>query len=139
MGPEGCRAGTKRISNLIHGEKWEADLICDHFWQAGIQRVETLRTQGQRPFVIWDESVLEKPESLQAEGLCAVRSTKAVRLKRIVGGKGRPTLAHMRWWTTRGEQKSQKRIDERAVLTEIDRIWGKEVLHVWDRGFAGNP
>jgi len=128
LGPEGCRAGTKRISNLIHSEKWEADLIEDHFWQAGTQRVEALRTQGQRPLVIWDESVLEKPESLRAEGLCAVRSTKAVRLKRIklgyfnppggrpvfvpgfhwlkilvLGWKSKPTLTHMRWWTTRGE------------------------------------
>jgi hypothetical protein len=108
--------------------------------------------------------VLEKPESLQAEGLCAVRSTKAVRLKRIkpgyfnppggrpifvpgfhwlqvlvVGQKGSPTVVHMRWWTTRGEQKSQKRTEEKAVLAQIDALWGKEVLHIWDRGFAGNP
>lgn len=163
----GCgtsRAGTKRISNLVHSERWKANLIEDYFWQAGTQRVEELWAQGQRPLVIWDESVLEKPESLQAEGLCAVRSTKAARLKRIkpgyfnppggrpvfvpgfhwlkilvVGWKGKPTLAHMRWWTTRGEQKSQKRAEESAVLTEIDHLWGKEVLHVWDRGFAGAP
>ena len=107
---------------------------------------------------------MEKPESLRAEGLCAVRSTKAVRLKRIkpgfynppggrpifvpgfhwlkvlvVGQKGSPTLAHMRWWTTRGEQASQTRSEEQIVLDHIDRIWGKEVLHIWDRGFAGNP
>jgi hypothetical protein len=56
-----------------------------------------------------------------------------------VGWKGKPILAHMRWWTTRGEQKSQKRIEEAAVLAEIDQLWGKEVLHVWDRGFAGHP
>jgi len=126
--------------------------------------VEALWAQRQRPLIIWDESVLEKSESLQAEGLCAVRSTKAVRRKRIkpgdfnppggrpvfvpgfhwlkilvVGWKGKPTLAHMRWWTTRGEQKSQKRAVEGAILARIDQVWGKEVLHVWDRGFAGNP
>jgi len=164
LGAEQSRAGTKRISRLVHSERWEAKLIEEYFWQAGTQQVEDLRAQGQRALVIWDESVLEKPESLQAEGLCAVRSTKAVRLKRIkpgffnppggrpifvpgfhwlkilvVGWKGKPTLAHMRWWTTRGEQKSQKRTEEAAVLTDIDQIWGKEVLHVWDRGFAGNP
>jgi len=27
LGPERCRAGTKRISNLLHSEKWEAKLI----------------------------------------------------------------------------------------------------------------
>lgn len=164
LGAEHSRAGTKRISNLVHSEKWEAGVLEDYFWQAGMQRVEELWAQGERPLVIWDESVLEKPESLQAEGLCAVRSTNAVRLKRIkpgffnppggppifvpgfhwlkilvVGPKGSPTLAHMRWWTTRGEQASQKRTEESEVLAHIDGLWGKEVLHVWDRGFAGNP
>src|SRR5919106_1974914 len=164
LGAEHGRAGTKRISNLVHSERWEAGLIEDYFWQAGIQRVEELWAQGERPLVIWDESVLEKPESLQAEGLCAVRSTKAVRLKRIkpgffnppggrpifvpgfhwlqilvVGRKGSPTLAHMRWWTTRGQPASQKRTEESEALAYIDGIWGKQVLHIWDRGFAGNP
>jgi hypothetical protein len=164
LGAEHGRAGTKRISNLVHSERWEAGVIEDYFWQAGNQRVEELWGQGERPLVIWDESVLEKPESLQAEGLCAVRSSKAVRLKRIkpgffnppggrpvfvpgfhwlkilvLGQKGNPTLAHMRWWTTRGEQASQKRTEESMALSHIDGLWGKEVLHVWDRGFAGNP
>jgi hypothetical protein len=164
LGAEHCRAGTKRISNLVHNERWEARLIEDYFWQAGTQRVEELWGQGERPLVIWDESVLEKSESLQAKGLCAVRSTKAMRLKRIkpgffnppggrpifvpgfhwlkilvVGQKGSPTLAHMRWWSTRGAQASQKRTEEREVLAHIDGLWGKEVLHIWDRGFAGNP
>ena len=164
LGAETGRAGTKRISNLVHSENWEAELIEDYFWQAGTQQVKELSGEGQRPLVIWDESVLEKSESLQAEGLCAVRSTKAVRLKRIkpgyfnppggrpvfvpgfhwlkilvVGLTGKPTLAHMRWWTTRGEQKSHKRVEEGVVLARIDQLWGKEVLHIWDRGFAGNP
>jgi hypothetical protein len=164
LSPEQCQAGTKRISNLVHSERWEAGMIEAFLWQQGTQHVEAIWKQGERPLVIWDESVLEKPESLQAEGLCAVRSSKAVRLKRIkpgffnppggrpifvpgfhwlqvlvVGHKGSPTLAHLRWWTTRGEQASQKRIEENAVLAQIDKLWGKEVLHIWDRGFAGNP
>jgi hypothetical protein len=122
LGAEHCRAGTKRISNLVHHEKWEAGIIEDYFWQAGTQRVEELWEQGERPLVIWDESVLEKPESLQAEGLCAVRSSKAVRIKHIkpgffnppggrpvfvpgfhwlkilvVGRKAGSILAHMHW------------------------------------------
>ncbi len=164
LGAEHGRAGSKRISNLIQSEKWNADLIEDFLWQQGTQRVEEIWMQPERPLIIWDESVLEKPESLQAEGLCAVRSSKAVRLKRIkpgffnppggrpifvpgfhwlkilvVGRKGSPTLAHMRWWTTRGEQQSQKRTEESEVLAHIDGLWGKEVLHIWDRGFAGTP
>src|SRR5512147_350410 len=164
LGAEQGRAGTKRINNLIHSQKWEASLIEDFLWEAGTQRVEEIWAQGERPLIIWDESVLEKPESLQAERLCAVRSSKAVRLKRIkpgffnppggrpifvpgfhwlkilvVGHQGAPTLAHMRWWTTRGEQTSQKRTEESLALSQIDGLWGKEVLHIWDRGFAGNP
>lgn len=164
LGAEHCRAGTKRISNLVHSERWQAGQIEEFLWHVGSERVEALWTQQERPLVIWDESVLEKPESLQAEGLCAVRSSKALRLKRIkpgffnppggrpicvpgfhwlkilvVGHKQAPTLAHMRWWTTRGEPASQKRTEECAVLAHIDQLWGKEVLHIWDRGFAGNP
>ena len=164
LGAEHCRAGTKRISSLVHSARWDGEVIEDFLWQTGTQGVEELWAQGERPLIIWDESVLEKPESLQAEGLCAVRSSKAVRLKRIkpgffnppggrpifvpgfhwlkilvVGRKGTPTLAHMRWWTTRGAQASQKRTEESEVLTHIDQLWGKDVLHIWDRGFAGNP
>ena len=164
LGAEHCQAGTKRISNLVHNAKWNGKVIEDFLWEAGTQRVEELWAQGERPLVIWDESVLEKPESLQAERLCAVRSSKAVRLKRIkpgffnppggrpvfvpgfhwlkilvVGYKGNATLVHMRWWTTRGEQASQKRTEESLALSQIDGLWGKEVLHIWDRGFAGNP
>ena len=162
--PEHCQAGTKRISNLLHSEKWEAREIEEYLWWRGTQRVEKLWGEGERALVIWDESVLEKPESLEADGLCAVRSSKARRLKRIkpgyynppggppifvpgfhwlqvlvLGHKGPPTLAHLRWWSTRGEAASQARTEEAQIFDHIDQIWGKDVLHVWDRGFAGNP
>ena len=164
LGPEHCQAGTKRISNLLHSQKWAAARIEESLWQRGTEKVKALWAEGERALVIWDESVLEKPESLQAERLCAVRSSKARRLKRIkpgyynppggrpifvpgfhwlqvlvLGHKGPPTLAHLRWWTTRGEAASQVRAEEAQIFDHIDQIWGKEVLHVWDRGFAGNP
>jgi len=162
--PEQCQAGTKRISNLLHSQKWAAEQIEEFLWQQGTQRVEELWGQGDRPLVIWDESVVEKSESLATEGLCAVRSVKAGRLKRIkpgyynppggrpifvpgfhwlqvlvLGHKGPPTLAHLHWWTTRGEAASQARTEEAKIFDQIDQLWGKEVLHIWDRGFAGNP
>lgn len=164
LGPERCCAGTKRISNLIHSDKWAGKLISRYLWQQGMERVREIQAQNELPLIVWDESVLEKPESLKAERLCAVRSSKAVRLKRIkpgffnppggrpifvpgfnwlqvlvIGRKGPPTLAHFRWWTTRGDHKSAKRKKEIRVLRKIDALWGKQVLHVWDRGFAGNP
>jgi hypothetical protein len=164
LGPERCRAGTKRISNLLHSEKWKSKLISRDLWQRGTEQVDELQAEGETPLVLWDESVLEKPESLKAERLCAVRSSKSQRLKRIkpgyfnppggrpvfvpgfnwlqilvIGRQGPPTLAHVRWWTTRGEHKSTKREKEARVLEKIDALWGKEVIHIWDRGFAGRP
>lgn len=164
LGAEHCCAGTKRLSNLLHSEKWKAGLLSCFLWRGGTERMKALQAKGETPLVIWDESVLEKAESLKAERLCAVRSSKAQRLKRIkpgyfnppggrpvfvpgfnwlqvlvIGKKGAPTLAHFRWWTTRGEYTSSKRKKEHAVLRKIDRLWGKELIHIWDRGFAGNP
>jgi len=53
--------------------------------------------------------------------------------------KGPPTLAHMRWWSIRGERASDRRSQEQEVLVEVTRRWGApHVLHVWDRGFASN-
>ncbi len=57
-----------------------------YLWLQADERVTELSQSGQAALAIWDESVLEKPESLYLEGLCAVRSSKAVRLKRIKPG-----------------------------------------------------
>jgi hypothetical protein len=101
---------------------------------------------------------------LKPERLCAVRSVKARRLKRIKAGyynppggrpvfvpgfhwfqvvvtglKGAPSLAHFHWWTTRGEAASKMRDEEGAVLVHLAERWGSQVIHVWDRGFAGAP
>ncbi len=164
LGPERCRAGTKRLSNLLHSDKWKAKELVKFLWRQGSRRVAELQGAGERPLVLWDESVMEKPESLAAERLCAVRSSKAVRLKRIkpgyfnppggrpifvpgfnwlqvlvMGPKGPATLAHFAWWTTRGKHKNTKRELEKGVLHKITRLWGQKVLHIWDRGFAGQP
>ena len=34
LGAGGSRAGTKRISTLVHSERWEAKFIEEYFWQA---------------------------------------------------------------------------------------------------------
>lgn len=165
MEPDQAPAGTKRISRLLHAQGWESEDIERYLWEQADQRVTELHEQNQTVLAIWDESVIEKPESLHLEGLCPVKSSKAKRLKRIKPGYfnppgGRPifvpgyhwlqvlvlglqgpiTLAHMRWWTSRGEQASDKRSQEREVLAEVSQRWGAhQVLHVWDRGFAGIP
>jgi Transposase DDE domain len=164
LGGEHGPAGVKRIASLIHSVKWGSQLILKYLWKQAHQKVQELLDKRETAYVIWDESVLEKPESLQAEGLCAVRSTKAARLKRIKPGyfnpptdqpifvpgfnwlqvlvtglKGVPVLAHLCWWTTRGERASQKRVAEGKILRKVAKLWGRQVIHVWDRGFAGSP
>lgn len=164
LGGERGPAGVKRIASLIHSGKWKSSLIVNYRWKRADEKVKELREKQEAVYVIWDESVLEKSEGLQAERLCAVRSTKAARLKRIKPGyfnppggrpifvpgfnwlqllvtgiQGTPMLAHLCWWTTRGEQASQKRAEEGKILRKVARLWGRKVIHIWDRGFAGSP
>lgn len=164
LGAEHAPAGTKRISNLLHSRGWSSKVVDDYLWQQADQAIDQRLHPKEDVYVIWDESVIEKPESLKAERLCAVRSSKARRLKRIkpgyynppggrpifvpglnwlqiiiTGMKGAPALAHLRYWTTRGEYQTTRREEEHEILHQLARRWGKTVVHLWDRGFAGAP
>jgi hypothetical protein len=164
LGEAHAPAGTKRISNLLHSKQWQAAEIKEELWRQGDERVAQLHAAQEEALVIWDESENEKPESIAAEGLCAVRSSKAARLKRIkpgfynppggrpifvpgfhwlqilvVGLQGAPCLTHLHWWTSRGEQASDKRSEERSILTRLAQHWAERVIHVFDQGFAGAP
>ena len=161
---EHAPAGTKRIHNLLRHPGWEAQAISDYLWEQADQAVQQRLSPQDEVYVIWDESVIEKSESLKPERLCAVRSSKARRLKRIkpgyynppggrpifvpgfnwlqvlvTGMRGAPALAHLRYWTTRGEAQTTKRQEEHQVLQQVAKRWGRMVIHIWDRGFAGAP
>jgi hypothetical protein len=82
LGPHQAPAGTKRLSNLLRSPKWHASLIAQFLWQQAASRLQQFHQAGQEALLIWDERVLEKPESLAAEGLGAVRSSKAARFTR---------------------------------------------------------
>lgn len=162
--PQHAPAGTKRLSNLLRSPKWAATVIHQFLWQQAQLRVTELAQQDEEILVVWDESVLEKAESHASEGLCAVRSSKAARLKRInpgffnppggrpiqvpglhwlgllvLGHAGPPTVAAMQWWTTCGPRASDRRREEQRLLHHCQQTWGRQVRHVWDRGFAGRP
>jgi len=156
-------AGTKRLSNLLRSPKWHYGLIEQFLWQSGDRRVSALVASHEEALVVWDESVWEKPESKQSEGLCAVRSSKAKRLTHVkpgfynppgrpifvpgmnwvsllvLGMGGPPVVAAMRWWTTRGPRTSDRRSEENKLLAVAYRRWGTQVLHIFDQGFAGAP
>jgi hypothetical protein len=164
LGAAHAPAGVKRIANLLHSSRWSGAVVDDFLWTQANHRVQELQDEGPAAYVLWDESVLEKPESLKAERLCAVRSSKAARLKRIkpgyfnppggrpicvpgfhwlqivvVGLRGRPVLAHLHFWTTRGDATSSRLREETALLQTLASHWARQVVHVWDRGFAGEP
>lgn len=162
--PDHAPAGTKRLSNLLRSPKWSSQQIEQEVWLQADDRL-TEREQAQEPaLLMWDESVIEKPESIQLEGLCAVRSSKARRLKRIkpgyynppggppicvpgmhwltlllLGTSGRPTLAAMKWWTTRGAFATSGRQTEVDLLDACQQQWGRRVISVFDQGVAGSP
>ncbi len=114
---------------------------------------------------VWDESAWEKPESFAPEELGAVRSSKAARLTHIKKGYytpprgpifvpglhwlavillGRtaqfdpPELTAMRWWTSRGPRASYKRDEQGKLLLQLAAKYGRQVVHVFDRGFASS-
>lgn len=86
LSPDKAPAGTKRLSNLLRSKKWQASAIIDYLACQAQAYAQELLGKQQLVLLLWDESVQEKHESLESEGLCAVRSSKARRLLRIKKG-----------------------------------------------------
>ncbi len=157
--------GTKRLSRLVHSEKWKAVLIEHFLLRRCDQQIESWHEHGPEGLVLWDGSVWEKPESLASDGLCAVLSSKAKRLTHVKPGyfnpPGKPVcvpglhwiglvlvgrlltqgpamVACMRWWTSRGAWASWLRDEELKLLRHAMHRWGSQVMHVFDRGYASS-
>ena len=164
LSPAQAPAGTKRLSNLLRSPKWSHTLLHRFLWHLADQSLTQLESDERMVLAIWDESLLEKPESIALEGLCPVRSSKAARLKRIkpgyyhppggppvfvpglqwltvmlAGMQGPPSLAAMRWWTSRGPLASRRRDETASLLSQCAQRWQRRVVHVFDRGFADAP
>ncbi len=163
--PDKAPAGTKRLWHLLHCVKWSAELIRQFLWQRATQQLQVWKDAGLDALAIWDESVWEKPESFAADELGPVRSSKAARLTHIkkgyyspprgpifvpglqwlaviLVGRGQPSdppaLAAMQWWTSRGPHASHKRDEHGKLLLQCAAKFGRQVLHVFDRGFASS-
>jgi hypothetical protein len=158
-------AGTKRVGNLIRSLKWNIFHIDNYLLDEANKEVKRLKDQGKRILCLWDGSVIEKPESSAAEGLCPVVSSKAKRLNRIrkghvfnlptlrpalvtgmhwtgaliAGLEGVPKIALMSWWTTKGDYQTRTRIQEEEMLRKCVKKWGDILVHVFDRGYASGP
>lgn len=158
-------AGTKRIGNFIRCLNWSAALIDKYLLDEADKRVRELVKQGKRVLCIHDSSVLEKPESEESEGLCAVISSKSKRLSRskkgkvfneprarpvmvtgmhwkaalVAGMQGLPQVAMMKWSTTKGHYAENQREADRQLLRQLADKWNTLVLHIFDRGYASGP
>lgn len=162
----GRGGGTKRLGTLIHHRKWQARDIDTFLWQRADAQLRQWEQLGQEGLVLWDGTVLEKPESLAPEGLCAVRSSKAGRLTHVKRGYyhppgapifvpgmpgiglllagrqaslGPPSLISMRWWTSRGGLASHEKDENCQLLRQTAQWWGRRVVHIFDRGYASGP
>jgi len=162
----GGGGGTKRLSTVIHHQGWKARQIEEFLLRRADSQIAQWAGQGQDGLLIWDGTVLEKPESFSGDGLCAVRSSKAVRLTRIKKGyyhppgkpifvpglhgiglllagrsdrQGPAMLAALRWWTSRGPLASYEKDENCKLLRLSTRRWGRSLIHVFDRGYCGSP
>ena len=162
LSPAKAPAGTKRLSNLLRSAKWQEQHIIYYLaLQAQVYAQQLQLLKKELVLLLWDESVQEKAESLQSEGLCAVRSSKAQRLLRIKKGyydpptrkpvhvpglwwvglllsglQQPPQLARFRWWSSRQPQFSSLAGVRLALLNWARELVGRTVLHVFDRGYA---
>lgn len=159
LGDDRAPAGTKRISNLLRSSKWGHELIDKYFFSRGKDRIAEMYSSGIRPLLLWDDSIVEKPESWVLEGLCSVPSSKAGRLTKLKRGfyrltsricvpgyhwsavmlsslNGVPSVMHMAWWTTKGKFKDWGSNVIFRMLRRIDSEIGRVALHVFDRGYA---
>lgn len=159
--PTHAPAGTKRISNLLRSNKWTHSLIETFLLSKGVERVNALEKAQNQVLFLWDDSVLEKPESNVTEGLCPVSSSKAKRLLRIKPGyydppcsriyvpgfawssvvmttlNSIPALVMMRWWSTRGKACTDPVSVWLQMLKKIAAEFkNNKILHVFDRGYA---
>ena len=162
----GQGGGTKRLSTLIHHQGWTAQQIDAFLLRRADEQIAQWEAEGEDGLLIWDGTVLEKPESLKAEGLCAVRSSKAARLTHVKKGyyhppgapifvpglhgiglllagranrQGPARLAALRWWTSRGPLASHEKDENCKLLRMASQRWGGSLIHVFDRGYCGSP
>src|SRR5437868_2503999 len=123
-----------------------------------------MQQRGETQLCIWDSSVVEKPESEKLQGLGTVRSSKARRLGRsrkglynqpsrlpvsvrgyewesllLLGTKGIPQVVAMRWWERHKGVPGQQRQQQHSLLSQVASRWGRQVRHIFDRGYGHGP
>jgi hypothetical protein len=163
-GPAHAEAGTQRLQYALHHKGWEAEVIEEVLWQEAEQSRQQMQQRGETPLCIWDSSVVEKPESEKLQGLGTVRSSRVRRLARsrkglynqpsrmpvsvrgyewesllLVGANGIPQVVAMRWWGRQKGVPGQQRQQQHSLLSQVAQRWGRQVRHIFDRGYGHGP
>ena len=164
LSPMKAPAGTKRLSNLLRSAKWSAEHVRAYLYKRGAAYVEKSLQSNRTMLLIWDTSQIEKPESQYLEGLTTLVCQKMKRLARfrlrfsgvykgpkvnVTGYRwaglllcnlsGGQQLWDFSWWTNRGDSTTRFIELRWKLLKEVRKHLGNQVLHVFDRGFAGKP
>lgn len=166
LGASHARAGAKRLRSLLSKLVWKSSWVDSFLLEEAERSLQQWETHGVTPIAAWDGSVLEKHESWEAQGLCPVHSSKTARRTRLRKGyfhppvgrvcvpglqwlgvvlaprllpQGPPVLATMRFWTTRGAYRSWRRDEETRLMRDLAARFGRRIVHVFDRGFVGEP
>jgi hypothetical protein len=162
--PAHAQAGTQRLQRALHHRGWHSQLIEELLWEQAEVSRKQMEAAGETPLCIWDSSVIEKPESEQLEGLGRVRSSRVKRLARsrkgvfnrpaglpvsvrgfewesllLLGKSGVPQVVAMKWWGREKGAAGQQREVQRALLFQAATTWGRQVRHVFDRGYGTGP
>ena len=157
-----CQAWEKRIQNLLASPKWSHHLVQDSLWQQAHELVELAKFTKRDCLVLWDDSVWEKPETLCDPSLGSVRSLQAKRLNRIrpryytppkgvtcvpglrmsaliVATAKDARIAGCEFFNTREHPRGHAHQVRQQQLSQCVNAWGRQPIHVFDRGYAGWP
>lgn len=161
LGGPHAPAGVKRLWRLLKSPKWTAQLVSDWVLTQADQAVAAACARDGEALLVLDGSVIEKPFAHKLEGLMRVRSAHARILERASGGPPRKppllvsgfgwvgavvtgftgslTLARLHGYSSKapGDEAVQQREAETHLLWPLLARWGRQVLVVLDRGFAG--
>ncbi len=155
LDPAHAPAGAKRLSTLLRSPHWSAEDLTAYVWRQADVRLQALATVGEEAQVIWDQRVVEKPESLAAPDLggsareqspashsyqagllpspqpsdfcagLAVVGAAPARAERREWTANGGSYALVEWWSTRGPHASDRRTEEYALLRHGARRWGR--------------
>jgi len=155
-------AGVKRLWNLLHCPKWQAEQVDTWLVDQAEAAVARAEAHDGVALVALDDSEVEKPEARALDGLSKVVSAKARRLQRaggapppkvptlvpgfgwvavvVTGLAGSFTLARMHWFSPRlAEGAERQREAEQTTILPFLLLWGPRVIWLVDRGFASAP